>query len=1192
MQLKQVEIFGFKTFADKVELSFSPGMTAIVGPNGCGKTNVLDAIRWVLGEQSSKTLRSNKMEDIIYNGGNTRKPLGMAEVSLTLANNKKILPIEYEDVTITRRLYRSGESEYFINKSECRLKDINELFMDTGMGSHVYSIIEQSQVDLILSNNPSLRRMLFEEAAGVMKYKTRKKETLSKLEHTEQNLLRINDIVEEVSRQAEMLKSQASKAQKYISYRDEFKELSKKLTLLEYLDIEQLLRTSSESLKNIDENKNLTQSEMNQKEADINALKVEIISIDRKIAEEHEMQFKLDMDLDKLESAITLNKERLQGLETQKSRDLENKNILEEKIEKNSQELVNIRSEIEKIKTEIEKKASGLTELDQNLIELKNQLKEKEKNLDELKNSELEIKKNIAAKESALLSQKAKAEELVNAKNKIEHEKILVQQNKKILEDKKSALEAEIQNIEKEKEKQFKALTDEYAALDKTKQDLKSKEDLIYQKFGEKKEKESRLATLKSLKDSLVGYFAGVKEILLEKKRGNFKGCIGTVADLIRTSQKYECAIEMALGANIQNIVAETAKDAKQAIEFLKNKEKGRATFLPLDLVISQDKENGIESVLKMEGVLGKAIDLIEFDKKYENVIKYLFNKVIIVRNLDCAINVLSSSSSRSFRLVTLDGETLNAAGAISGGSIDKRSTGLLGRERELDELIIAVPRIEQELNNEQALASSLKEKIVLIENSIQAFNKSYREKEIMLLEKNNLFARSKEDYEFTINRITELEKSIKQLDAENEISHEQTISSEKDVFELKSNLNDISKKIEELSIALNDDKKHMDVLQNNWTTAKMEHAAKQEKLTHIVDSEKNISRSIEELKISANQSDLNMKNFEENKTIWENEIKEKEKLIIELFEKKKDKSKEIFTVEEKHRELKEKIEKLEDEIKEKRKNFDKLQQEWYEIEVKNQEVQLKASTLLEKLQQEFSINEKDIDKIEIQEEIDRQLLKEKIEALRTRMIKMEPVNVMAIEEYQNIKERFDFLLVQKKDLEEARDTLLKTIEKINRTSESNFKETFELIKNNFIHVFKRFFPGGTADLILLEGPENIEPGIEMIAQPPGKKPQTITLLSGGERALTAIALIFGIFMVKPSPFCILDEVDAPLDDTNVEKYLKMIQEFSLNSQFITITHNKLTMERADTIYGVTMEEPGVSKLMSIRFKEAEALVR
>ncbi len=1189
MQLKQVEIFGFKTFADKVDLLFSPGITAIVGPNGCGKTNILDSIRWVLGEQSSKILRSTRMEDVIYNGGQTIKPLNMAEVSLTFVNNKKILPIEYDEVTITRRLYRSGESEYFINKSECRLKDINELFMDTGIGSHVYSIIEQSQIDLILSNNPALRRMLFEEAAGIMKYKTRKRETLSKLEHTEQNLLRLCDIVEEVSKQADLLKSQANKAQKYLSYRDELKDMQKRLTLLEYIDINELSKTYSSALKEQEEKKNNIQVEVNQKETEINTLKVEIIGIDRKIAEEHESQFKLEHDIDKLENAIAVDKERLGGLDNQKNREIENRVLYEDRIHRNSQELSETKNEIIHIKNDIESKTLILNEMEINLRELKNQLKDNEKSWEEYRNSEIDIKKKIASNENILQNHSAKAEEIVNSKQKIKNEKQELIKNINLLEDKINKEEHEISEIQKEKEKTYQNLTSQTQELGKSKNELSIKEKLIYEKFGDKREKESRLITLKSLKESMVGYFFGVKEILLEKKKGNFKGCIGPVADLIRTSQKYEYAIEVALGANIQNIVTETARDAKEAIEYLKNNEKGRATFLPLDVIVSSENGKDInDSVLQHEGVIGKAIDLIEFGPKYINIMKYLLGKVIIVRNLDYAIEILNTIRDRNFRLVTLNGEMINPAGAITGGSVDKRISGLLGREREMDELVKAVNNLEAELQKELKLSDTLKEKISALESSILELNKKYREKEIVLLEKNNLQVRYKEEKDSTLNHTYELEKLWEKIEQESKLSFNEKITSEKEIFELESTLREIIAKIDELVKTIELARKRQEELQNELTEIKLAIATKQEKLMHLENIEKNLDKSLNEIHAAIDKFAFNLKKFDEEKIMYENGIKEKEKEIIELFDKKKLKGQEITIVEEKHREINDNIIKIENELKECRKNYDKLQQEWYELEVKNQEMQLKTKNILEKLRTDFGIYEADLDKIEIQGEIDRDGLKEKIELIHNRMIKMEPVNVMAIEEYKNVNERYEFLLNQKKDLEEAKDSLKKTIDKINQTSESNFKETFELIKNNFIYVFKKFFQGGTADLVLVEGPEDVEPGIDIIAQPPGKKPQTITLLSGGERALTAIALIFGIFMVKPSPFCILDEVDAPLDDTNINKYLSQIHEFSANSQFITITHNKITMEKADTLYGVTMEEPGISKIMSIRFKEPD----
>ncbi|MBI4651385.1 chromosome segregation protein SMC, partial [Candidatus Desantisbacteria bacterium] len=1136
MQLKRVEIYGFKTFADKTELLFSPGMTAIVGPNGCGKTNILDAIRWVLGEQSTKVLRSNKMDEVIYNGGQNRKPLGMAEVSLTLINNKKVLPVEYDEVTITRRLYRSGESEYYINQSECRLKDINELFMDTGMGSHVYSIIEQSQIDLILSNNPSLRRMLFEEAAGIMKYKTRKKETMNKLEQTGQNLLRVNDIIQEVSRQSDILKSQAGRAKKYLEYRDEFKELEKRLILQEYIDFDQISKTSGAALTELDEKKSGIQAETLNLESKMDAYKVEIIGIDRKITEEHETQFKVDMELDKLESVIAFDRERLGNLEVQKTKEIENKALYEDKQNENQKKLSEIKSEIEKNNIEIGQYKEKLETAQTALFELKNQLTTKENDIEKYKNDEYEIKKQIASREAILSTHESKTQEISDKRKTVENEKQELLQSKKMQEEKIYQLRQEIDNLEKEKTDNNNNIISKSKELERLKHELNEKKDLLYSKSELKTEKQSRLNTLKNLKESMSGYFTGVKEIFLEKKSGNLKGCLGVVADFMRTSSKYERALEVALGSNIQNIVTETAQDAKQAIEYLKSKNKGWGTFLPLDLISSQNNNDTESNIKNHEGVLGFALDLIEFDQKYLSIMKYLLNKVVIVRTLDDAIEIVKKGAGRSYKLVTLDGEMTNSAGAITGGSLDKRTTGLLGREREIEELTKDVRILDEEFKNELGIVENVKNRISILEPEIQELQKTYRLKEFSLIEKNNLKIRIQDEQELIIRRLTESENILTAIDTENENSLQLKIVSEKDLFELQSRLMEITQKTKQYSEIKDQDKKEHDELQNKLTDIKINLASKQEKFLHIENTEKNIIKSTEELAVAINRCMENLNKISQDRINLENDIKEKEKLIFDLFEKKKNQSKEVFAIEEKHKELQEIIRNVEDELKIKKKDFDKIQQEWYELEVKNKEIHLKLSAITEKLRTDFSINAEDLKTIEIQEELDREVLKEKIELLRTRMIKMEPVNVMAIEEYKEVSERQEFLLTQRKDLEEAHDSLLKTIDKINRTSEKNFKETFELIKNNFIYVFKKFFQGGTADIILVEGPENIDPGIEIIAQPPGKKPQTITLLSGGERALTAIALIFGIFMVKPSPFCILDEVDAPLDDNNINK--------------------------------------------------------
>ena len=1181
MYLKRLELQGFKSFADKTVLEFMPGITSVIGPNGSGKSNISDAIRWVLGEQSMKSLRGSKSLDIIFAGTQNRKSLGFAEASLVFDNTDGSLPIEYTEVTVTRKIYRSGETGYYINKVPCRLKDVLELFMDTGIGKDGYSIIGQGKIDEILSNKSEDRRHIFEEAAGIVKYRVRKAESEKKLEHAKLNLLRINDILAEIETNIEPLKIQAEKAKKYLNLREELKNIEIGLFLY---NIEKYKKELEDIVKDEEIYKNQCNDEEGRLER-IKALKEELKSeidhITESIEEMSNLGFESKKEIEMLNSDINVSNTRI-----------ENNKQNKERFEKEIEELTTRIQELEEEKKQKEEKKENLK---QNREKFAKELEEKEKEL-------AEITKKLSSKELEMEEHKKTVEE--NTDKKYELQASISEQDINYQNYQKRQIQiknemtgniSELDNTRMKKEeiakefydiesKRNKILTD-LEEVNKEKQEadrkIKDFDSKINMLSGEKRVKESKLKFLIETEKEKEGYIKSVKTLLkdCETTKELGKGMHGVLANIIEVPEEYQTAIEMCLGSSLQNIVTENEEDAKRLIEHLRKHNLGRASFLPITSVKGKklDRIKG-----KNTGVIGIASDVIRYSKKYENIILNLLGRTVIVQDMETAIRV-AKDNGYSFRIITVEGDVINPSGAITGGSIAKKTVNILGRGREIEKLQKEIKKLEEQIQKLEQEKETYQESIEHVLEKASSFEKELQEIEIT-------YATGKEKINSIEENITRIETRLNKLKEESKKLEEQKEQSMKNKTDFQEKIQAINEENEKLKKIITefaelnkDNQKYVDDLNFDITNLKISVSSFDESETSIEEIQERIHSEIE----STNRSIENKKtqieqiiqdNFDLEKAI--EEIKEK---IEKIKEEVKHSGSKIEELKEKRIQKNEKLAEQEDEINHKLKMIEDLKAQMLKVDAKKTKLEEDINGIINKMWEEYELTPNNV--VDYRKPENIQLTQKKVKDLRNEIKELGSVNVDSIEEYKNLKDRYDFMCEQRVDLESTMAKLRKIISDMTSIMKEQFKEKFEMINKNFAEVFKELFGGGTASLRLEDKDNILECGIEITVQPPGKKLQNMMLLSGGEKAFTAIALLFAILKINPAPFCVLDEIEAALDDVNVYRYAEYLKKFSKNTQFLVITHRKGTMEAADTVYGITMEENGISKLLSMKLK-------
>lgn len=1184
MYLKKLEIQGFKSLADKIELEFNPGVSAIVGPNGSGKSNIADAVRWVLGEQSVKSLRGAKMEDVIFAGSDKRKPVGMAEVSMTLDNSQSVFPLDFSEITVTRRVYRSGDSEYLINKSPCRLKDIHELFMDTGVGREGYSIIGQGKIDEILSAKAEDRRVIIEEAAGIVKYKTRKIQAARKLDDTEQNLVRINDIISELALQVGSLEEQSQTAKQYLEYREELVDLEVNLLINQVEDQKTRLTEITDGDDSLTRAIIEAETGLRNLESEVEDRKFRVNKLDEEITELQKAVFDTGSRIEKAEAEIRVARERQNNLEQQK--------------ENFAQEIAELAAK------EANEKAQHADDL-KNVTILQDKIKAAEKNLSEVERQLAEMEANLVSDQQDIEEKKSEIidllNEIANVNNSISASEVEKQNTSRRIAQIDQQDEALIQELdgvskrETENRQRLEGLAATMEELTRQEKDLQSRSKAASEAVGKLSatisetrqqlhEKSSRLKALQDLQNDYEGYYRGVKEVLGEGRDGKCSGICGVIAELIKVPEKYETAVEVALGGALQHIVTENEDDARKAIEFLKRNKAGRATFLPLTTIKPYGKDKNITGQAAQQGYHGVAGDLVKCDAKYAGIIEYLLGRVHVVNNIRNATE-LAKKNNFSLKIVTLDGDVVNPGGSMTGGSYQKNRSSLLGRSREIEELNSLKQKLQsslieqdKELAAQQAEFDALAAQIRKNQEQLQALQIS----ESSLKKDIEVVMQEKERLESTRYLLVQEKES---LAGELEKSERNIETNRQKLEELKKQDEDIRHSIAQKQGTLSGQEDEKARLAESVTSVKVEIAGlKQEEINHSLIMER-VNEIIRDIQNQINKKETQIKEYSTQHNELEVKISGFKAEIEALIAQKGTGEEQLNGLRNEkqalHSEISEKEAKIKNISRELTQNRDKL----HSSEVKKARLEFEIENSLNKLAEEFQLSYEEalLRRTEIS---NKRETSSRIKELKEGISSLGTVNIGAIEEFERVRERYDFLQGQYIDLEQAKESLYKVIAEMDQIMVIRFSEAFNNIRANFSEVFVKLFGGGRAELLLTNTDNLLDCGVDIVAQPPGKKTQHLSLLSGGEKALTAIALLFAILTTKPSPFCVLDEIEAALDDANVDRFAEYLRGYAINTQFIVITHRKRTMESADILYGVTMDESSVSKMVSMKLGE------
>ena len=1183
MYLKRLELQGFKSFADKTVLEFKPGITSVIGPNGSGKSNISDSIRWVLGEQSMKSLRGASSSDIIFAGTQNRKSLGFAEASIVIDNSDGKLPIEYNEVTVTRKIYRSGETGYFINKTPCRLKDILELFMDTGIGKDGYSIIGQGKIDEILSNKSEDRRRIFEEAAGIVKYRTRKQESEKKLEQTKLNLLRINDILSEIEGTIEPLKLQSEKAKKFLDLREELKSIEVGLFIYN-------IETYKVKLQEI--------------EKDIEILQNQYEEEDSKFEKVKELKEELKNQVDE----ITVKIEEMQNIGFESTNKIEkinsDINVATERKENNKQNSERFVTEIEEIKTRIQEleeekkqKQDKKINLNQNREKFEKELEEKQAQLDELT-------KKLSSKELEIEAKKQKVEQNIDRKYEIASEINTQDINFENLEKRQKTVKQEIQStiseldqmrmqkqeiskgfyeIESKRNIELSKMEEIRAKKEESDKKLKEYDTKITNNLYEMRMKDSRYKFLIETEKEKEGYTKSVKTLLLECEKDNLlkKGVHGVLANLISAPQEYETAIEMCLGAALQNIITDTEDDAKKLIEFLRKGNLGRASFLPISSVKGKKLENIKQK--NVNGVIGVASDLVKYQKKYEQIVLNLLGRTVIVEDMNVAIN-LAKQNNYSFRIVTLKGDLINPSGSITGGSVANKTINILGRGREIEALEKQVKKLEKQREDLENEKKEYESSIQNILNSSEELEKKLQEIEIVYATEKQKMVSVEENISKIEIRLNKLKEETAKIDNDKIENRQIKKQKEEEIQNLTKEIEELNSVIEEFAKTNKDNQAYIDDLNFDITNLKISVSSFDESNVSIDEMIERIEQDIKNSNISIENKKMQIKTIEDENKALEESIESSKKEIENIKQEVSNSSQTIENLKTTRAQNNERLSELEKEISEKFKVLEDLKEQLLKIDVKKTKIEQDVEQMVNQLWEEYEITPNNAEEYERPSNI--QVAQKQVHQIRNQIKDLGSINIDSIEEYKKTKERYDFMSEQRLDLENTIAKLRKMISDMTETMKTQFAEKFAMINKNFNEVFVELFGGGKAELILTDESNILECGIDIHVQPTGKKLQNMMLLSGGEKAFTAIALLFAILKINPAPFCILDEIEAALDDVNVYRFADYLKKFSKQTQFLVITHRKGTMEAADTVYGVTMEENGISKLLSMKLAQ------
>ncbi len=1213
MYLKCLTALGFKSFADKTTLNFVPGVAAIVGPNGCGKSNISDAIRWVLGEQSAKALRGGEMADVIFNGTDYRKALGMAEVSLTIgdvdAEHLKAagVDVEFNEVTVTRRVFRDGGSEYFINKVPCRLKDIQQLFMGTGMGRSSYSIMAQGNITQIISSKPDDRRMVFEEAAGITRFKAQKKETLRKLEHTDQNLLRVQDLIKEVKRQIGSLQRQAGKARRYKQIATELQHLDTQLARHQFDVLQAEIRERQDIQEKIKVETEVCSESVLRGENEVHQLRERLAELEQELhtAQQHGMELK--SQIDRNEGRIHFNQERLAELDAQNSKALSDITQAEERQTMARQELEIVTAKlsestaaIEQHRQTLQQKRDALSTVERELSGKQEELRKAQADLfaiaqqfsrtrNEINALDLQKQGNVvrveklAAEEIQLKEEKARLEQrLQEFQNNFEAEKLNIQNTRGTVEER----QARLRQLQDEMNKAGQALD---------------------QLLRQQAEKRSRLNVLDQLQNDYEGFSAGTQAIL----KGH-QSVLGSLTDKIRVPDEYITAVETALGHNLQLVLVEQPAAAEQIITELTTNKKGRASIASLEL----SRANEMQLPQMFPANVTPLLNIIQPDETIQPLLKKLLERSCFAPDLATATAAWRESNGY-FDFVTRTGEVLTRQGVFTGGSGNnngKPSSSVLARKNQIDELKAVMAQLQEQVNEASKNKGALQSEQTALQASLDEARTDLRSREVAVATRQGEFNALQSSLRTLGQKIETVSYESKRLSAQEAEGNQKRDGLAAKIAEFEARDADLQQQVSGFNFSLEELRQTRDAANTSLTETKVSLATDEQVCSSFRQQQNSLQNRLRELDqlVAARKNEV--ASFVTKREQFQAEIESSQQRIESLEHEREQVNSQIAALGEQKDEQETDILAREDNLKGQRNRLSELQQRRGTVDVELAQKQMAVDNLRQRIQEKYQVNLEDVrsecftitfadegparvETITPQEMSERGLatdwnaVAEQVTGLQKRIEEMGPVNLVAIEEYEETEQRYKFLTEQNDDLVKAKEQLLNALNTINSQTKEMFAETFAKIRENFQRTFTEIFGGGKADLILVNEGDVLESGIDIVARPPGKQLQSISLLSGGEQTMTAVALLFSIYQVKPSPFCVLDELDAPLDESNINRFIKILQRFLSHSQFIIITHNKRTIGMADVLYGVTMEEHGVSKIVSVKFHKANETV-
>ena len=1176
MYLKKIEVQGFKSFANKLLFEFDNGITGIVGPNGSGKSNIADAVRWVLGEQSAKQLRGSKMEDIIFAGTETRKPVSFASVSLTIDNSDKKLDIDYSEVTVTRRVFRSGESEYLLNGNTCRLKDINELFYDTGIGKEGYSIIGQGQIDKILSGKAEERRELFDEAAGIVKFKKRKNETQKSLDNESQNLIRINDILAELEKQVGPLARQSDKAKEYLRLKEYLKKYEVNLFLLEESSTKGELTKVTGNLDIVNEELEKAGNRLEEIKSVYDEKDNEVSELTARIDELTAKKNQAEIDKNRLESQIEILKEQINSANMNDSHLADRLKEINDQIAERNEEKQKLLKQKFDISSEVDDIFARQNEIDREVDALRketdglsNEIENRKNSIFDNLNKKGTIKASIQRYESMQEQVNIRKAELTGKLINFKTDESEFDVSIKDAKDKLDSVNKEIDGLVSENNR-LMALSDE------NKEERNTKKQKLQAAKEQNMRSQTKLESLKNIAERYDGYGNSIRKVMECKEQNS--GILGVVADIVKTEKKYEIAIETALGGTIQNIVTDNEETAKKMIAYLKKNQYGRATFLPLSAV--SGKNNRRDNLERESGFIGYANELVKVDLQYKGLADYLLGRCVVVDNIDNALH-LNKAHGYSLKIVTLEGELLNPGGSMTGGAF-RNSSNLLGRRREIEELEKVVSSTEKVIFSLSAdidrLGGLINEATDKIAKNTEIIQNKKLAKNTLEINYNQLADKKNEIqsvYENNKREEKEIESQLKDIRAELENSNKELEKIEND-----NELN--TKEISDATERLNDLKNKLEEKNKIAESIHIEYSQIAQKSQFAEESVKRILREINRLKDGI--SDL-----EDSKEESQTEIAVRSSQIEEITDTIKTAATEIESYSSELTDLKSRKEEGQATLKgffktreECQNNLVTLEKEQFRLSQNKEKLENNRDSKIEYMWNEYELTLSEATQLKDDELSDVSEIKKIVTDTKNEIRKLGDVNVNAIEDYKEVAERYEFLKNQHDDLVSARDKLITVIEELDKNMREQFTTKFEEIKIEFDKVFRQLFDGGKGTIELDPEADILDAAITIISQPPGKKLQNMMQLSGGEKALTAICLLFAIQNLKPSPFCLLDEIEAALDDSNVDRYAKYLHKLTKNTQFIVITHRRGTMAAADRLYGITMQEKGVSTLVSV----------